>query len=393
MAPCCERRHRPRGTIAVCLSANVLNAMNSGVLIIVIPVLTREFGCSTEVAAWVNLAPRFVSVIIGTQMGKVADTMGRARMYMVCTVALVASFAMCGFAPSIEVLLAGRVLAGLVWGGAGPAGFGMMCEGLPREQRGVVAAWQMMSGTMGSSLGTAAGGIIIEYVGWRYLFRGPLPPLALLLAAAHLVLPRDSQRKEPQEAAGGGPTAAPFDCAGSVAFAVFMTCFLLGVNRGNDLGWRSPAVLGMFAAAAVALPVLVVVERRAASPILPCDVLRDRTSLVCIVLTNLVWTPYMGAYLVLPIYLSVVRGLGAAEVGFLCLWRPLTGFAVSVCLARLLRRPAPPCRLMMRLGCLITLLATLGLVRVVDLPLGQLQPGCAPRPPRALTLEQSRCKK
>ena len=113
-----------------------------------------------------------------------------------------------------------------------------------------------------------------------------------------------------------------------------MTCFLLGVNRGNDLGWQSPTIVGMFAAASCILPVLIIVERRAVSPILPFNVIQDKVSLICIVLLNLVWGPYMGAYLILPIYLSVVRGLGAAEVGFLVLWRPLMGFCVSIVLLR-----------------------------------------------------------
>ena len=187
---CCgiQRRHRKTGTIVVCLLSAFIYALNGGVLLIVIPVLATDFQTTTEVAAWTSIAPNFISCMIGTQMGRLADKYGRARAWHIGMALEMVSHAVCGWAQTIPQLLAGRVIGGLGMGiGAGSA-FGLMAAGLPPKQRGIVGAWMMLMGTLGRSFGTSIGGIIMDLVGWRWLFRGPVPILLAIWIVAYFVL-------------------------------------------------------------------------------------------------------------------------------------------------------------------------------------------------------------
>jgi MFS family permease len=156
---CCGivRQHRPRWTNAICLLTAFIFAVNGGVLLVVIPTLAREFDTTIEVAAWTNIAPMFISAMIATQMGKIADQYGRARMWHVGMTLELLSHAASGGAQSMGQLLIARVVGGLGMGvGAGSA-FGLMAAGLPPKQRGVAAAWLMLMGTLGRTSGTSIG--------------------------------------------------------------------------------------------------------------------------------------------------------------------------------------------------------------------------------------------
>ena len=262
-----ERRHRKAATIVVCLFTAFIFAVNGGVLLVVVPTIARDFSTTNEVAAWANIAPGFISAMIGTQMGWVADKYGRAKTWHVGMTFELISHAVCGWAQTIPQLLFGRAVGGVGMGiGAGSA-FGLMAAGMPPKQRGIAAAWIMLMGTLGRSFGTSIGGVIMDAVGWRWLFIGPVPALVAMWIVAYFVLPFDNAAPGGGQAPGASKPPAPkknvkLDWMGSVVLAVLMAFLLLGVNRGNEWGWDSPRIIGSFIAFAVLAPVLFCVEMR-----------------------------------------------------------------------------------------------------------------------------------
>lgn len=121
---------------------------------------------------------------------------------------------------------------------------------------------------------------------------------------------------------------------GSIVFAVFLGFLLLGVNRGNTLGWGSPPIVTYFAIAAVVAPLLLCVEYRAARPILPIHLFCERTKVTAMFANNLNWMGYSGSYMLLPIYMQEARGVDIGIVGVVVFVRPLVGSLVSTLLAR-----------------------------------------------------------
>lgn len=312
-----ERRHRKTATIAVCLFTAFVFAVNGGVLLVVIPTIARDFSTTNEVAAWANIAPGFISAMIGTQMGWVADKYGRAKTWHVGMTFEVISHAVCGWAQTIPQLLVGRAIGGLGMGiGAGSA-FGLMAAGMPPKQRGIAAAWIMLMGTLGRSFGTSIGGVIMDAVGWRWLFIGPVPALVVMWIVAYFVLPFDASSSrgagETGRSLGSDKDPRQLDWPGSVLLAMLMAFLLLGVNRGNEWGWDSPGIKGSFVAFAALVPGLLCVEMRADSPVIPFVIFTDRINAACIAMTVLNGFN-IGGFQTLSIFLQMARGMSAGEV-------------------------------------------------------------------------------
>jgi|EP01047_Picozoa_sp_COSAG01_P017133 hypothetical protein len=234
-----------------------------------------------------------------------------------------------------------RTVAGEGVAGTSPAGFGIMTRGLDPQRRGRIVALQSATGSLGGSIGYAVGGLVVQYTGWRTLFWAPLPMLVCIWLASLLVLPPDGAAVTTPRAGSAGKKAettrqklAQFDVAGSIVFAVFLGFLLLGVNRGNSLGWGSDLILTYFGVAAAVSPVLLWVEYRAARPILPIHLFCERTKVTAMLANNLNWMGYSGSYMLLPIYMQEARGVDIGLVGVVVFVRPLVGSLVSVLLAR-----------------------------------------------------------
>jgi len=211
------------------------------------------------------MAPMFVSSMIGTQMGFVADRFGRARTWHVGMLLELLAHAACGWSMTMAQLLAGRILGGVGIGiGAGSA-FGLMAARMPPKQRGIAHAWMMLMGTLGRSFGMSLGGMIMSAVGWRWVFRGPVPLLVAVWIQAYFVMPFDPPKAKEKAAAGKKQPAGRLDWGGSVTLAALIGFLLLGTNRGNEWGWGSPIILASFLLFAILLPLLILIERRAVS--------------------------------------------------------------------------------------------------------------------------------
>ena len=152
------RGHRAL-VIAICLSANFLGGLSGGVLGMVVPVLAREFDTTIEVAMWVTIGPMFATAMFAPILGKLADILGRTRMWWTSFAIVVVSAFLCGVAPSMAALIGARVVGGLAGAGVGPTGFGIMCRDASPQQRGVIVAMQTATGTLGGSMGIALGGM------------------------------------------------------------------------------------------------------------------------------------------------------------------------------------------------------------------------------------------
>ena len=167
-----------------------------------------------------------------------------------------------------------------------------MVDGIEASRRGIIAAWQQTCGMTGGSVGTASGGLLITFMGWRSVFYLAMGPVTLLWLLSFCVLPEDKAMSRAELS----NKLQSFDKMGTLLFVVFSGAALLVLNRGNDLGWDSDFVLTCAAIAAVSLPLLVLVERAAEHPILPFSlILADPIATKCLILGAGTWTSYQGS--------------------------------------------------------------------------------------------------
>merc|ERR1711871_1150965 len=271
----------------VCFVGNMINGTFT-LIVLALPLLSDEFKVDESIIVWVMFAPMLVAGMLSTPLGRASDLFGRKRMWFIGTSFHLASMVACGLAPSVEVLLAARVLTGLGWATEGPAGSAMALSVFPKSRRGYVISIFTIFGTLSSSMGMIIGGFLLRAVSWRILFLGNAPIVALAVPFGRCLLPdcndprkgipeddedEESKTDPPKESAlkpvsaqdddttrgsSSKPepkkkTMANFDWLGALLLSATFGIFLTGLNRAGPWGWSSPMVQGMLIVGVLAM--------------------------------------------------------------------------------------------------------------------------------------------
>ena len=223
------------------------------------------------------------------------------------------SHVLCALAPSVSLLIAARVMQGFGGGGLMTLSQALVGETVPPRDRGRFQGYMASVFVSSSMFGPVAGGWLTQHLGWRavFLVNIPVTLLAMLLALRLPVQPR-------------GPGKLHFDVLGTVLFAGFITPALMALEEARQFSWSSLFVaLALVALSVASLFLLLRQERRALSPLLPVQFLRQpavwRTNGMAICNGALI----VSLITFLPIYFAVVQGAGPGEIGVMML--PLTG--------------------------------------------------------------------
>jgi DHA2 family methylenomycin A resistance protein-like MFS transporter len=204
----------------------------------------------------------------------------------------------------------------------------------PKLRARAVGLWTA-SGAISIAAGPVAGGLLIAAFGWRSIFLVNLPICAAGFLATLLWVPRsDAARPAPRNAVNAGnadnATSSPrgIDLSGQMLAIVALTAFVAAVIEWRPLGLGHPLVAGGFALAAIAGCAFIVVESRAAAPMLPLSLFRKRSFSAAVLFGICVNLTYYGMVFVLSLYLQRVRGYTPLQAGLAFL--PLTGgFLIS----------------------------------------------------------------
>ncbi|HLH28461.1 MAG TPA: MFS transporter, partial [Acidimicrobiales bacterium] len=185
-------------------------------------------------------------------------------------------------------------------------------------------------------LGVTIGAPVIQYLGWRALFWGELPLMALAAALALVVLPSDRAGARGRPAvdvgtgSGGGGPASPvrtpwqeLDWLGSLLLAVSVTGGLLALNQAPSWGFGNPRTVGLFATSAAFGAAFVLQERRCPSPLVPLRYFRLRNFVFPVGARASVNFAYMGGFFLFPILMERVYGYSETTAGLVSTARPL----------------------------------------------------------------------
>ena len=177
---------------------------------------------------------------------------------------------------------------------------------VPRRALGRAIGVQGAAQAVGLSIGPSVGGLLIDSLGWRWVFFIAVPFGLLGTILAWFVLPWSARRSVTDER---------FDWLGAVLLGPVVGLSLLGLTYGNSWGWTSPALLSTAGLAAACLSVLVYVERHTASPLIDLDLLRMRSFSRGLVAGLLSYAVLFGSLFLIPFYLERVLGQTAAQTG------------------------------------------------------------------------------
>ena len=285
------------GTIMATLDISVVN--------IALPTLARAFRVPLTTIEWVVLA--YVVTITGLllTLGRLADRVGRRRVYGTGLIVFTIASALCAAAPGADFLIAARALQGLGAAMMTANSAAILISNFPESERGkALGAFGAMVG-VGLALGPPIGGLLVN-LSWRWIFLINLPLGVLAFFQLRARVPADPRRAGPASTRLSLPSAALW-CAGLVLV-------MLGLSRGPESGWRAPSVWLLFLSAAVALAAFAVLERRTASPLLPPGSLRGVLGRA-VLLTMIGQALSITVGFHMPLYLEEVLGFDAARSG------------------------------------------------------------------------------
>jgi EmrB/QacA subfamily drug resistance transporter len=252
---------RPTPVLLTLVAAGAAFALAQTLVVPALPEIARQFDASTSAVSWV-LTGFLVSASIATPIvGKLGDLYGKGRVLTAVMTLFAAGAAISALAPSIAVVIAGRVLQGVA-GGVFPLAFGIVRDTFPRDQvAGGLAIVSAIFG-IGAGIGLPLSGVIVDNLPLAWLFWSSLIALPVAFVAHRLIPP-----SPPVE-------HARVDWLGAVVLSAALAAILLGVSQAGEWGWGSPANVGTIAAGLVLAGVFVAIEGRVAQPLIDLDVLR-----------------------------------------------------------------------------------------------------------------------
>jgi EmrB/QacA subfamily drug resistance transporter len=322
-----EDRRRQRAVLGVMLSI-FLAAMESTVVSTAMPRVVASLGGLT-IYSWVFSGFLLTSTVTMPLWGRLSDLFGRRRVFLLGLTIFLVGSALSGLAQNMTELIGFRMLQGLGAGSLMTIGMTIIGELFALERRAKMQGY--ISGVWGvaSLCGPLIGGLLTDHASWRWVFYINLPfgAVAMALIATGLVdRPRDGRRPV-------------IDYAGLAAFTAGVTALLMGVlEAGRVTSWTGLDVAGPFAVAIVALAVFLVIERRAAEPIVPLRLFGRRMVLAAAVTGFLAGMAMFGAISFVPLYLQVVSDMSATTAGVVLIPFVLGWVAMSITSARLVLR-------------------------------------------------------
>ena len=243
----------------------LLAATNSGTLIIALPDLERSLHTSLLALVWVILAYLIAATVLVLMAGRLSDLFGRKRAYVGGFVVFALASLGAGFSGDATVLILWRILQGIGSAFLFANAAALVTDAFPKEELGLAMGANTMVAAIGLVLGPVLGGALVA-ISWHWVFWFNVP-FALAGATWGALILRELAKPD---------SVRGYDVLGTSTFVVGLTGLVYGVSRGGISGWDDGLVIGALAAAAVLLPLWVVIERRSPAPMLDLGLFRNR---------------------------------------------------------------------------------------------------------------------
>jgi EmrB/QacA subfamily drug resistance transporter len=231
------------------------------------PALERDFSSASQAdLSWVLNAYNVVFAALLVPAGRLADRVGRKRLFLIGLGVFSAASVLAGLAPSVGTLVAARILQAA--GGAilVPTSLALVLPEFPASQRATATAIWTATGAIAAALGPSLGGLLVEQASWRWVFFINLPIALLAYFPARRLLreERDADARLP-------------DVLGSILLVASIGLIALGIVKGQDWGWGGARVVGSIAVGLALLPIVVQRCRTNPAPVIELGLFRARS--------------------------------------------------------------------------------------------------------------------
>lgn len=296
----------------------LLSSLGTSIANVGLPTLARVFDASFQQVQWIVLAYLLVITTLVVSVGRLGDLTGRRRLLLCGIGVFTLASALCGLAPSLELLIGARALQGLGAAIMMALTLAFAGETVAKEKTGSAMGLLGTMSALGTAMGPSLGGVLIAGLGWQAIFLITVPLGLLTLLFAWRYLPADQPK-----------TLRPaFDSLGTLLLALTLATYALAMTLGH--GHFGPLNIALLLAACVGMGLFVWVEKRVSAPLIRLAMLRDRQLSGSLGMSLLVTTVMMATLVVGPFYLSQALGLNAVGVGLVLSVGPLVAALTGV---------------------------------------------------------------
>jgi EmrB/QacA subfamily drug resistance transporter len=293
--------------LALLCAVQFMVVLDVAIVNVALPSIQVDLGFSQEDLQWVISAYALVFggfLLLG---GRLADILGRKRIFMIGLVIFGVGSLLCGFAWSDEALIAARALQGLGAAAITPSALSILtttfAEG--RERNIALGAWGAVGG-FGAAAGVLLGGILTDLLSWEWIFFVNVPVAVAALVLSPILLTESR-----------GAHGQSHDVPGAVLITSGLVLLVLGITQGYTWGWTSGRTIAVFVASAILQGVFILWESRQRDPLVPLSIfVRLQTLTAANVAGFIMGTALFSMFLMLTLYMQQVLGYSPLETGF-----------------------------------------------------------------------------
>ena len=326
-------RADPSTVLVLVAAAQFMVVLDATVVNVALPTIQRALGFSEQSLSWVLNAYTLMFggfLLLG---GRLADALGRRRLFMAGIAVFSGASLLCGVSQSEGTLLVARGLQGLGGAMVSPAALSLIlttfAEGPERNR--ALSVWGAIAGA-GGAVGLLLGGVIVQALSWRWVFFINVPIGAMVLTLAPRIVPESRS----QSGTRGG-----YDVEGAVAITLGTMVLVFTLIKADSWGWASARTLAGFAAAVVLIAGFVVIERRHDNPLVPLRIFSNRSLAASDATMLVVAAALFGVFFFCTLYLQQVLGYDALRTGVAYLPWTLTTITASTLASRVVDRFTP----------------------------------------------------
>jgi len=319
--------------LAICCLSLLIVGMDATIVNVALPAIRAELHSGVSGLQWVIDAYTLTLASLLLLSGSTADRIGRRRTFQIGLVSFTAGSLLCSLAPTLQLLIIARIIQAVGGSMLNPVAMSIITNVFrePRERAKAIGIW---GGVVGISmgLGPVLGGVLIQTVGWRWIFWINVPIGVAAIVLAGIFVPESK-----------APTARRLDPLGQILVIAVLGGSTYAIVESGRLGLSSVLLWSIIVAAVVALAAFLAHERRRIEPLLDLRFFSSAPFSGATVIAICAFGGYAGFLFLNSLYLQEVRGFSALQAGVTVLpmaimtmiWAPVSGRLVAAGKARL----------------------------------------------------------
>ncbi len=294
-----------RWLVALCAGSGLaLGAMDTGVNV-ALPAITSDFGTDMQTIQWIIVSHVAARAGLSVAAGSSGDLFGLKRVFLVGAALNTIALLAVGLTPDLYAIFGLRVIQGIGTGILLAASPAVAAQAFPPHRRGGVMGIAFSSQALGLLAATLGAAVLVEALGWRWIFLARVPISASVFLLGLLLLQRDASHAGDRS----------LDILGALALSGSLVALVIGLHVGGRSGWGEPLPIVMLALAPLLLVLLWHVERTASWPAMDMALLKIRAFVAPCLGVLLGWTGVFVIWFIFPFYISDILGRGAGSLG------------------------------------------------------------------------------